>query len=111
VTDNVEAFWSWFDELRKDRSYRQVELAAGLSNGAISGRRNTELTPTADMCVTLAPVLGVPTVEVLTRAGFPVVNAPPDTTDPTLAELWALAQRLSPADRVVAVRVLRGLIS
>lgn len=112
MPDTVFEFWQWFDGQRGERSYRQIELAAGLSNGAISGRRNAGLTPTADMCITLADFLKVPTVEVIDRAGYRIVPAPPTQTDnPQLAAAWGLLQQLDDTTLAVVVKMLKGLTS
>ena len=114
MTDTVTDFWTWLDDRRVEtghKSYRQLELAAGLSNGAIGSRHNDSLVPTAEMCIAIAPVLQVSTVEVLERAGFRVTrDIPGPPANPALAELWALGQRLAPDELAFVVRMLRGAV-
>jgi transcriptional regulator with XRE-family HTH domain len=103
-------FQDWLREqiTQRDLTYTKLGERAGISHARISQVLAGE-NPSADLCISIARGLGVDPVYVLRIAE----KLPPgvgDTTDPTLAELWALAQRLSEADRVVAVRVLRGLV-
>ena len=104
-------FSQWTDQRLDALGMTQKQLSAELNTSeshvslVLAGKRAL----TADFVLSVANALGADPVAVLRIAGI----LPPgvgDTTDPTLAELWALAQRLSPADRIVAVRVLRGLV-
>ena len=105
-------FYTWLNAILDERELTKRALAqkAGISRGlvyAVLGPAR-EREPTADFCARVAKALSIPTTEMLKRAGFPVV---PDAyeLDPLTAEALRILAQLTPDERGVVVRMLRGL--
>ena len=93
-----------------DMTKRELAERAGISASLVYAVTTEGRKVSADFCVRVAPILGIPTLELLRRAGFSTLP-PPDATDPILAECWRILNELTPDERGVVVRMLRGLVS
>jgi len=87
---------------------RELAERAGISASLVYAVTTEGRKVSADFCVRVAPVLGIPTLELLRRAGFSTLP-PPGVTDPILSECWRILSQLTDDERGVVVRMLRGL--
>ena len=108
---DFDAFWNWVNKRRQDRripSIRQLEQAAGLSNGTLHAQWGSDTPPTVKVAEGLCKALGVSWLELWTRLGY--IPEPPDATpDPVLRDIWRILCDLPDAERRVVARMLRGL--
>lgn len=93
---------------------REAATRSGMSDALLYQVTTYGKVPTVEFCVKIAKGLNLPTVEVLHRAGHPIVREPRppgDTTDPWASEAWQLVQRVPESDRVTVLKMLRGIVS
>ena len=103
-------FTTWLQSELNTRDWSNAELArhAGVSRARITQVLGGD-TVSADFCVKIAHALGLPTVQVLRRAGFPVIQSPPELSG-WEADAWTAVQQLAPEHRDAALKMLRALV-
>ena len=99
-------FYSWINAKidASELTKRGLAEKAGISASLVYAVTTEGRDPSTAFCVAVAPVLGVPTLELLKRAGYAVV---PDK--PILDELTRLTAQLSAEDRAVVLRIVKAL--
>jgi transcriptional regulator with XRE-family HTH domain len=104
-------FLSWLDGqiLMSGLTKRQVAKRARLSTATVYQVTTGDRRVTIEFCVKIASALGLPTITVLRRAGFPVVQAPPEL-DGWAGECWVLVQQIPEQDRDTVLKMLRGVV-
>lgn len=106
-------FITWLDAqiLMSEYTKRQLAERAGVSTATLYQVTTYDRPPTADFCIKIAYALGLPTVEVLRRAGFDVIKSPPEMDDPWLSEAWSLVQQIPAEHRASCIEALRAWAS
>lgn len=110
----IDTFWEWVDARMQElgiTSYRQLESRAGLSNGAVSSRRNELKAPTVEMADALCKALRVSWSELWWHAGYVSKIEDLTSTDPLLREAYQILQQLPEDARTIVVHMLRGLVN
>ena len=104
------AFQSWINARIDESGLTKRELAklAGISASLVYAVTTEGRKPSPSFCVHVAAALGIPTVEVLHRAGFPVVPpVPPE--DAERDQLVRALDELPPTVRVSLVTLVEAL--
>jgi transcriptional regulator with XRE-family HTH domain len=109
MSTQVEKFWDWVNSTREEKklSFRAIERAGGLSNGAVSKRESDGLSPTLETCQAVAASFEIPVSIVLSKAG---VLPPIGEETAATREMIHLFTLLSDEDQERALVYLRAML-
>jgi len=101
-------FWDWVNEVKNQRrlSFRAIERAAGVSNGAISKRESDGLDPTLDTLQAISTAFDLPLQTVLERAGLLSKSDSP----PSLREAQYLFAQLTGDEQELFLAQMRAAL-
>lgn len=108
---NAEAFSEWLGKRLKAQELTQRALAERIHTSEshlsylLSGTRSL----TADHCITIAYAINESPTDALVAADLLFPEAPDPTTDPTLSDIWRVANELSPEARRYVVAAMKGI--
>lgn len=107
----IKTFGLWLDRAIQDAdlSKRDIAQRAGVSEGLVYQVTTDGKRATADFCVKIAPALGIPTDTILRRAGFQVIQSPPELADARQKEAWTLVQQVPDEHWETLAVILRAL--
>lgn len=106
--EQVQEFWAWVNQVRKNEnlSFRAIERAGGLSNGALSARESAMREPTFKNCVAIAKAFYLPVSAVLIKGGL----LPEDTKlDGKTRELLFYYDQMTPEMQIHFRRMARTI--
>lgn len=112
VRKDPDMFWTWVQKRMDDLeipSIRDLEKKAGVSNGAISTRKNQLKMPTRTMAEGLCRALRVTWIELWVKAGYIPPGALDTHITPEERQLVILYRNLSPNRREAALSMINGL--
>ena len=100
-------FWAWVDRQRKgqDKSWRELEIQAGVANGVVADRARAGERPTLTNMQAVSRGLGLPITEVLRAAG--IIGDQDRHEEPTLGEILRLSVQLTVDERLALLRYIR----
>ena len=103
-------FYAWINDKIDGSGYTKRALAeeAGISASLVYAITTEERKPSLLFCVAVAPILKVPTLELLKRAGFLAYPAAQNLSA-DLADVVRILSDLDAGERAVVVRMVRGL--
>ncbi len=109
MTTQVEKFWNWVEEERAKRgmSYREIERAGGVSNGAISNRARQLLPPTANTFQAISDAFNLSFEVIKTQAS---AQSPMSSNDIRRKEVLHLFDQLAPMQQKITLAQMRAMI-